>query len=499
MKPLLTFFILLPALMLSFKPSAPAPVFLSPANMQHELEILHSAFSQFHPGLYRYNSPEQIDSLFNRAKIEAQKPLTERNYYLLLARLCEKIKCGHTYPNFWNQKEEFKQRNFSSSVLPLLFCVKDGKIIITHNLSQSKVNAGDELLGINGITAKSLIDTLLQVSRSDGENGMNRKLDNLGIYPFMTDTTEYSLFDVYAPMCFPALYEPAQYKCTIRTASGKNRTVLLQPLSKAQRLHEYTARFGTLASGENSWYLNQLSTETALLHIGDFATWNWKRDYSAFLDSIFLALTQNGTTNLIVDIRGNEGGLDDARDNLFSRLIAEPFVKPQAQRLRTFLSVPDSMRKYFRTWNTDLYRPQSKAEFSFIENRFYIPINPPAGDTIYPRKNAFKGKCYLLTNATNSSAAFTLAQMFRQAKCGLIAGETTGGNMKGINGGQFFMCYLPHSGIEIDIPLIWYRPLKALPDAGINPDIPVQITPQSIAQRRDPALETVMKMIEKNK
>jgi hypothetical protein len=479
------------------RPDQNTSLLLQPSEMQHELRLLETVLKQFHPGLYRFNSPQQIDSLFNRAQASVSEPMNERKYYLLLASLCEKFRCGHTYPNFWNQNDEFKARNFSKTVLPILFQQVEGKFIITHNLSTQPVFAGDELLSINGITADSLRIKLLDLSRSDGRNASHKKLDNLGIYPFMTDTTEYALFDVYAPMLFPQLFNAAGYRCIIRSGKGKNRMVALPAFTHAQRNTAYITRFGPLATGENSWYLKQLTPQTTLLHIGDFATWNWKRDYNLVLDSLFSIISKNGTQNLIIDIRGNEGGLDDAKDALFSCLIATPFVKQPAQRLRTFLSVPDSLRPLFRTWNSDLYKPQSAQDFTFTENRFYIPQIPALPDTIYPHKKRFTGSCYLITNAANSSAAFSLAAMFKQAHCGLVVGEPTAGCLQGISGGQFFMCRLPHSKIEIDIPLIWSRPQATMPDRGVLPDVCVRTTQKSIAAQRDVQLDAVLKLIDK--
>lgn len=64
----------------------------------------------------------------------------------------------------------------------------------------------------------------------------------------------------------------------------------------------------------------------------------------------------------------------------------------------------------------------------------------------------------------------------------------TGGSQRGINGGAFFFLRLPHSGIEMDMPLIGTFPPQALPDAGVTPDIMVTLTPFDIANQRDPEL-----------
>ena len=98
---------------------------------------------------------------------------------------------------------------------------------------------------------------------------------------------------------------------------------------------------------------------------------------------------------------------------------------------------------------------------------------------------------WVLVGATNSSATFEFAQTVRQSKLGTLAGQPTGGNQRGINGGAFFFLRLPKSGIELDVPLIGQFPSSARPDAGIEPDIKVVPTVADIAAGRDVEMEAV--------
>jgi len=61
------------------------------------------------------------------------------------------------------------------------------------------------------------------------------------------------------------------------------------------------------------------------------------------------------------------------------------------------------------------------------------------------------------------------------------------GNLRGINGGAFFFLHLPHTGIEVDLPLIAYWPMTAQPDAGVTPDIVVERHPSDLAADRQMA------------
>jgi len=98
----------------------------------------------------------------------------------------------------------------------------------------------------------------------------------------------------------------------------------------------------------------------------------------------------------------------------------------------------------------------------------------------------------VLTDAQNSSATFQFAQRIQALGLGKLCGGATGGNQRGINGGAFFFLELPGSGLEADVPLIGRFPLTPKPDAGLTPDIAVEVTAQDIAAGRDRVMETAL-------
>lgn len=155
-----------------------------------ELNIIKSTFISLHPGLYRFNTPTQIETYFEGLKRKISKNISNDEYFILLSKLTTILKCGHTYLNPWNQTNEIINSYFSKSFIPFLYTVIDNKFIITHNLSENKsIKAGDEIVSINGIKVKIIIDSLLIVSRTDGKNGLGKKIDNLNIVPIDIDTS----------------------------------------------------------------------------------------------------------------------------------------------------------------------------------------------------------------------------------------------------------------------------------------------------------------------
>ena len=102
----------------------------------------------------------------------------------------------------------------------------------------------------------------------------------------------------------------------------------------------------------------------------------------------------------------------------------------------------------------------------------------------------------MLIDATNSSATFQFAENIQRHHLGTLIGQPTGGSQRGINGGAFFFVRLPHSGIEMDLPLIGTFPPSPAPDAGIAPDILIKPTTSDVASGQDDALEAALRAMQ---
>jgi C-terminal processing protease CtpA/Prc len=108
----------------------------------------------------------------------------------------------------------------------------------------------------------------------------------------------------------------------------------------------------------------------------------------------------------------------------------------------------------------------------------------------------YRGKTYILIGAENSSATFQFAQLAKQSKAATLVGQTTGGNLRGLNGGQLAWIVLPNSGVAVDIPLLAATYTRTTPDAGIAPDIPVNPSFEARAAGRDQEMETVVRLLD---
>ena len=208
------------------------------------------------------------------------------------------------------------------------------------------------------------------------------------------------------------------------------------------------------------WHGELLENNTAYLKIETFNTYKMTMNWQAHLDGLFAKFAQVKAKNLILDIRGNEGGMYDVAEYLYPYIINKAITVNSFDERMRYKIVPDSLRPYLSTWNPDVYDVSevvSKTKITTNAGDFW-QLNSSKSKTYKPNgKNNFE-KVILLTDAANSSATFIMSRLLKTYQRGQVqlVGETLGGNPKGQNGGQMFFLKLPNSQISIDIPLIGF-------------------------------------------
>lgn len=210
--------------------------------------------------------------------------------------------------------------------------------------------------------------------------------------------------------------------------------------------------------------------------------WNWH----GFLDQSFEDIAARGVTKLIVDVRGNEGGLD-CGDLIAARLTDTPIAREGYARRTRYRQTPERLNQYLDTWDRS-FRNWGDDAVARADG-FYDLRGEAEVDQIEPRGPRFRGQVDVLIDGQNSSATFQFANCIKSNNLGRLIGQPTGGNQRGINGGAFFFLRLPASSLEADVPLIARFPLTPKPDAGIVPDVEIALTREDIAAGRDAALE----------
>jgi hypothetical protein len=471
------------------QPESAAVVLAS--DLQADVAILRQAYSALHPGLYRYSTPAQMETAFRALEREFRHDRSLGDAYLAFSVFAAKVKCGHTYANFYNQMKAVQEALFQAGRVPFHFRWLGMRMIVTKSFtSESRVQPGTEVLAINGTLVATILERLLTVARADGNNNAKRVA-----YMEVQGIDRFEAFDVYFPLFFPTTAPRMTLRLRGPTTS-RPIDVSVQPLSFEARLSSIKDPGAISGDGDGPFFeFRLLDDQLAYLRMPTWALYNTKWDWKAFLADSFRALAESGATDLVIDIRGNEGG-NDVGDVIVSHLISAPVPRQAADRLVRYRKVPDELVPYLDTWDPSFLDWGSSAiETTGGFYRLRRDANDDIGSVITPASPAFHGRTWVLIGATNSSATFQFADVMQRNRLGKLVGQPTGGNQRGINGGAFFFLRLPHSGIELDLPLIGSFPKGSRPDAGLKPDVLVVPTVSDIAQGSDAEMDAVRNQI----
>ena len=346
------------------------------------------------------------------------------------------------------------------------------------------VAAGDELLSVNGLGAREMVQTMWPYLRADGSSD-NKRLRQLG-----HDRFDVSPIDTTWPLLSPPL--DGRWHLTLRNGAGTERSASVAAITLAARQAALTAQ--GVKPMDETWRL-RIDGNVATMTLPTFAFWSAKFDWARFIDDSFAELARRQVPNLVIDIRDNEGGDGAIGGKLLSHLIRAPLTVTSDQSITAYERVPYILVRYLDTWDYGFFDRTGQVE-KLSEGTAagkYRVKDRASTDTIVPVATPYAGRVFLLVGGENSSATFQFAQLAQQARAAVLVGQPTGGNQRGLNGGELTWVTLPNSGVSVDIPLLAATYTASTPDASVTPDIVVERTFDARRAGRDLETETVMR------
>jgi len=449
-----------------------------------DARVFQRAYESLHPGLLRYATAGEMAERFAALRAFLSQPRTLGETHLAFARFAASVRCGHSFLNPTNQTGAASSLiSGGRTRLPFHFRWIDGRMIVDGSPTSDPVlKPGTEILSIGSIPCTALLLDLLPLAHADGHNeaARIRQMEIRG-------DPEWNAFDIYLPMLHSNMLADGFAKLTTKQpTSGRDQSLQVSLITQSERAGAAGAGVGPSTGSDPIWQIEHLARGGAWLPMPSWAVFDSKSDWRGALNTIMDDLAADGCRTLVVDLRGNAGGLN-VGDVILSRLIQRDRAKIEYRRQVRYRSTPSDLNPYLKTWDASFRDWGAQAVGPDSDGFYSLDRASDAGqvDTIRPYGRRFTGRLIAIVDASNSSATFGFAQTVKTLGLGTLVGQPTGGSRRGINGGAFFFLRLPGSGLEIDIPLIGYFPVSSQPDEGIKPDIAVTVAASDLTHGID--------------
>lgn len=452
-------------------PFASGGQMLAPDQMRRDLEVFREALEVKHPEAFRYISREKFAELIEKTGKSFTAPLTRKDFYVRMTPLIVALRCGHTK---WLVPGKDMYYPFDETDLfPLPLFFTGDRAYVTGSFEGSHIPAYSELLSVNGEPVGSIKEMLFNyLSFADGYSTGGKYYQLNNFFP-----------GIFATFCGTV----PEYEVELRDKDG----IRMQKLSGVT-LDQIT-RYNESVSQDDTvpFEFEVLENNTALIDIDRFFAFPGEMNYNKFLKESFRQVREQGISNLIIDLRGNEGGNENWGIELYSYLAGSPFryydhisvCKKQDSEIDFKIPV------LFRI--AGLFNRKGNGTNEFTLGRG-LKEQKPARDT-------YSGRAYLLLDGQSFSVATEFASRVKSdGRCTVVGSETAGGYALNTSG-FFTIVNLPNSEMDLGIPLMGFHMAGVgdmnPKDRGVLPDHYVYPTIDQLKNNTDFIKEYTLNLI----
>ena len=458
---------------------------LTPEQAKRDAGILVETLRTLHPALDKYSPPAMVEANFQRFTSRAHAARSPAEMYLAATELAASVRCGHTWTNVLNQQGAIKAQLLEApDKLPVTLALVEGRWLVLGSMAAG-IHPGDELISIDRQPASAVIARMMPYLRADGAS------DGKRLRQLSHGRDDYSMMDIVWPLISPP--SNGHYQLEIARSGVANRVIAAPAVTLAARTTSLAQQGIKPASAE--WSL-RIDGNRAIMTLPTFSVYRSKLNWKSFFAENFAALRRSKAEHLIIDIRANEGGDGAIVLDLLSYLVKQPATYVADQSVTMYERVPYKLARYLDTWDYGFFDRTGLVDpITDGPQAGRLRFRPNANKTvvIIPQENRFQGRVWLLIGPENSSATFALAKLAKQLGAATLVGQASGGNQRGLNGGQLAWVNLPHSGVAVDVPLLAASYQVDTPDASVAPDIVVAPRFKQRAAGHDEEMEAVMK------
>jgi len=467
----------------------PADRILTVDQILRDVDLLDEAYSRIHPGYTRYAVSDDITAAWNSIRTQAQNNggLSLGQFYLAVQRALTVIRCDHTKAEIPKVLREFRKE--TPTYLPFKWQIVAGRGFVTGVPADSAVKINDEILSIDGRALPEVIAEVAPLIPVDGYTTWARSSGIAQSLEFMGGAVDH----------FGALMwrlSPQASVVVRRKESGSEETVTLERATwddyrNIEELDEPAVNF------KDSVTYRAVGDDAAYLRVDTFVNYrNPVKPHKVF-DPVFKKLREEERKTLILDLRRNGGGSDDAQNELMKNLITKEMRLVRDARAMTIDH--SGLEEYLTTWEKRAINPPGLAFNKNSDGTYSLkPFFESVLKAKKPARYAFGGNLIVLTSRANSSGSTNMIAVLKSLDRATLIGERTGGSPNGTTAGVILALALPNSGIRARIPQFrYFNNVEGFKEGyGAKPDIAAPLTAEAFLAGRDPAMEAALALID---
>ncbi|MEO8335386.1 MAG: alpha/beta fold hydrolase [bacterium] len=442
---LLTIVLTVSVLATSSPPSLPAQAAvantadgpLTSAQALADFDLLRKGIEEAHGAPYRYSTKAALDRRFDGYRQRLGASVSRRGFIGLISEMVAELRDGHARLEY----DAATNATLSSArLMPLRVQVEGERLIIMSNdsPSDSTMRPGMEVTSINGQGVPDILAAIGPKVPVDGfvETGRRVRVSRM-FAPFYWLFVDSS--DVFVIAARRA--SGASVTTTLRGVLGADRETSMNPVNAAMRAA--SARLDGLRDNVS---LSFPAAGVARLRIRGFDG----RQFTSELDSVFRTVRERQIEALILDLRGNGGGVDEYGASLVSHFVGTPFRYFDRIHLA-------SIHPSFATWRPGTFDEVKAGTVADPAGGFLATTALHSGVGLQqPASAPFTGDLYVLIDGGTFSTSADVTATLHNMKRAAFIGEETAGGYEGNTSGLNALIVLPNSGLGLKIMMFGY-------------------------------------------
>ena len=485
--------------------------------LKSDVDFTYTKLQNLHPNLYWYIDKLALDFKFDSIKSTIDHPITPLAFYKKLSPIVAAVRQGHTflYPASMQMTKKETKALVKKGTGPFSqfdFDFFDNKLYVVNNKSYDKnIQAGSEVIAVNGTKPFNLIQEYNRYYSSDGYNitlktttSGKRFTSYFTVQNGIKDSLTYTLkYNNIIKLVTIKRYKEDSIKKQ-EPKPRKRMTALDRKKSRVTRRKKRVSGYNAdLKNYNRNLNFIEKDSSVAIMKIRSFN----KGDFGPFYKESFRKIDNYKAKTLILDLRDNGGGRLNEIVDLYSYLADSTFMFLDKSEVVSKSSLMEGA--YFNGGSfaikilKAIYAPLVYSYLLFTVHKDGTAKNWYASHTRLHQlsSNAFKGKIYVMINGGSFSASSLISSNLKKSKRVTFVGEETGGAFNGTVAGFMPVVELPHSELKIRIGLMMMAPhhKTEIKGRGIFPDKEINPTLEDRLQDYDPELNWIVKDIQINK